>query len=74
MSKSGEAFEKLTYEEIRSMTLKEVGEWLWKHLSAKELRKYIEAKTKFLPTGKEIVMASFSVRELESLKRGEMPK
>lgn len=28
MSKSGEAFEKLTYEEIRSMTLKEVGEWL----------------------------------------------
>lgn len=28
MSKSGEAFEKLTYEEIRSMTLKEVGERL----------------------------------------------
>ncbi|MBA7499332.1 hypothetical protein ES704_02072 [subsurface metagenome] len=28
MSKSGEAFAKLTYAQIRSMTLKEVGEWL----------------------------------------------
>lgn len=29
MSKSGEAFAKLTYAQIRSMTLKEVGEWLY---------------------------------------------
>lgn len=28
MSKSGEAFGKLTYDQIRSMTLKEVGEYL----------------------------------------------
>lgn len=41
MSKSGEAHANLTYDEIRSMTLKEVGEWLEHHQKTDHLNRLV---------------------------------
>lgn len=58
MSKSGEAFEKLTYEEIRSMTLKEVGEWL----------------ANITISGNAVANELRIIEGIGTLKRGEMPE
>lgn len=67
MSKSGEAFEKLTYEEIRSMVLKEVGAWL-----EKQIPDYLWRQQHSTPN--DVVMTHFLYSEIEALKRGEIPK
>lgn len=59
MSKSGAAFEKLTYDEIRSMTLKEVGEWLYNGMDI---------------NGDKWTLVERIKGYSETFKRGKMPK